>query len=120
MTRVGHGRTSVSIQLEVFPPCHSWNYLLDWIADKINNLCSKCKEEKRGGQRVGKVRGHPHSTVSGFESMREKSCHLGKRQLRDEQKLVSCTAGEICQDCLRLSQESPRLGQSESQAWKKH
>lgn len=43
---------------------------------KINNLSFTCGEEQSGEQGVEEVKGHPLSSVSGFE--RKKSCHSEK------------------------------------------
>lgn len=92
MIIVGHGGTLVSIQLEDFPACHSWNYWLEWMTTgKINNLSCTCGEEQRSEQGVEEVKGHPHSSVSGFE--KEKSCHLEKAATEGWAEAVNCTVG---------------------------
>lgn len=69
MIIVGHGGTLVSTRLEDFPTCHSWNYWLKWMTGKINNLSSMCGKGQKGEKGVEEVKGHPHSSVSGFKSM---------------------------------------------------
>lgn len=87
---VGHGGTLVSIQLEDFPACHSWKYWLEWMTTgKINNLSCTCGEEQRGDQGVEEVKGHRHSSVSGFKSMSSE-----KAATEGWSEAVNCTVRE--------------------------